>query len=83
MSTARLLGKCSTAGGAKGVDLTVENLMRIHEMKSQFAEMLKACGGVEVVKKRNDNSQNKKWLPYFINRADQTMIMRSPISKQG
>jgi hypothetical protein len=24
MSTARLLGKCSTAGVAKGVDLTVE-----------------------------------------------------------
>jgi hypothetical protein len=24
MSTARLLGKCSTAGAAKGVDLTVE-----------------------------------------------------------
>jgi hypothetical protein len=41
-------------------------------MKSQCAEMLKACGGVEVVEKRNYNSQNKKWLPYFINRADQT-----------
>ena len=55
--------------------------MRIHEMKSQFPEMLKACGGM--VKKRNYNSQNKKWLPYFINRADQTMIMGSPISVQG
>jgi hypothetical protein len=37
-----------------------ENFMRVHEMKSQCAEMLKACGGVEVVEKRNYNSQNKK-----------------------
>jgi hypothetical protein len=34
--------------------------MRVHEMKSQLAEMLKACGGMEVVEKRNYNSQNKK-----------------------
>jgi hypothetical protein len=33
--------------------------------------------------KRNFNSQNKKWLPYFINRADQTMTIGSPISVQG
>ena len=57
--------------------------MRVHEMKSQCAEMFKACGGVEVVEKRNYNSQNNKLLPYFINRADQTMTMGSPTSVQG
>ena len=49
-------------------------------MKSQCVEMLKACGGVEVVEKRNYNSQNKKLLPYFINRADQAMTGVSDFS---
>ena len=124
MSTARLWENCSTAGAAKGVDLTVEkydywilgvnneiwkntsenfmrvrplgrffqeganfnyfdSLIRVIEMTSHFAEMLKACGGVEVVESKIIFPKTKNGCLSSSTEPTKLWLRGSPISVQG